>query len=104
VGAAQIAKNAPRLRSFELTVASSNSPGGDGPAGAELFEGFRRVYVRARSVDSLLDGLFAQLKVDDTQRHGVGLVVSNAYGRETAVDEGLRALPGRATVRLVKQL
>jgi hypothetical protein len=46
----------PRLRSFELTVASTSSPSGDGPAGAELFEGYRRVYVRARSVQALLDG------------------------------------------------
>lgn len=44
------------LRSFELTVASADSPNGDGPAGAELFHGLRRVFVRARSVKALLDG------------------------------------------------
>ena len=48
-------------------------------------------------------GVFTQLKVGGTDREGVGLVVSNGRGRETEVDEALRALPGRATVRLVKQ-
>ena len=136
----------PRLRSFELTVASADSPSGNGPEGAGIFEGFRRVFVRARSVQALLDGksqswvvsllseslpcrvtifkssvpcrvtifksslltecwtgVFLQLRVDDSEREGVGLVVCNAKGREIAVDDSLRTLPGRATIRLVKQ-
>lgn len=47
---------APRLRSFQLTVVSTDSPSGDGPDGAGIFDGFRRVYVMARSSQTLLDG------------------------------------------------
>lgn len=133
--AARQTNQAPRLRSFELTVASADSPSGNGPEGAGIFEGFRRVFVRARSVQALLDGksqpldvsllseclaccatifkssvhtecwtgVFLQLRVDDSEREGVGLVVCNAKGREIAVDDSLRTLPGRATIRLVKQ-
>lgn len=47
---------APRLRSFQLTVVSTDSPTGDGPDGAGIFDGFKRVYVVARSSEALLDG------------------------------------------------
>eukprot|EP01043_Picozoa_sp_COSAG02_P032183 COSAG02_NODE_2141_length_9686_cov_3.045791_3_plen_61_part_00 len=48
-------------------------------------------------------GIFSQLKLGDPERERVGLMVYNAKGGETAVDDGLQVLPGRATVRLVKQ-
>ena len=92
----------PRMRSFELTVGSKGSPTGSGLEGAELFEGFRRVYVRARTVDSLLDAVLGKLKLQVPERESVGLVVSDRNGGEAPVDTGLRALPGRATVRLVR--
>ncbi len=48
-------------------------------------------------------GILLQLKLGDLEREHVGLMVYSAKGGETAVDEGLHVLPGRATVRLVKQ-
>ena len=48
-------------------------------------------------------GIFSQLRLGEPEQAHIGLMVYNPQGGETAVDDGLRMLPGRATVRLVKQ-